>query len=113
METLLRVQLSPVPAQTIFGLLGSMATAPIDCTFWLSKTGRNDVPPLTDFHIPPLADPTKTVIRPSCFTPSTAAMRPLIVADPILRAGSPEIVPASYLKGCCCAMQAPANTNTK
>src|SRR5882757_1330627 len=112
-ETLFLVQLSPVPAQTIFGLPGSMVTAPIDCTDWLSKTGLNDVPPFTDFHIPPLADPTNTVMRPFSFTPSTAEIRPLIVADPILRAGSPEIVPASYLNGCCCAMQAQANTNAK
>src|SRR5690349_14905248 len=43
--------------------------------------------------------------------PVTAAMRPLMVADPILRAGNPEIVPASYLKGCCCAMPAHIDSN--
>jgi hypothetical protein len=53
------------------------------------------------------------VIRPLSFTPGTAAMRPLMVADPILRAGNPEIVPASYLKGCCCAIPAHTNANAK
>src|SRR6266704_2132549 len=33
-------------------------TAPIDCTGCRSKTGLNVVPPFTDFHTPPLAEPT-------------------------------------------------------
>ncbi len=57
-ETLLRVQDSPVPTQTTFGFFGSIVTAPIDCTGCLSKTGLKVVPPLTDFQTPPLAAPT-------------------------------------------------------
>jgi len=38
-DTLLRVQLSPVPTHTTFGCEGSSAIAPIDCTGSLSKTG--------------------------------------------------------------------------
>src|SRR5438270_1052254 len=111
MDTLLRVQLSPVPAQTIFGLLGSLATAPIDCTSGLSKTGLNVLPPLIDFHTPPLAAPAKTVSRPFSFTAATAAIRPLIVADPMLRAGSPETVPESCFTGFCCANTASDNSS--
>ena len=57
-ETLLRVHDSPVPTQTIFGFVGSMVTAPIDCTGCLSNTGLKVVPPLIDFQTPPLAAPT-------------------------------------------------------
>ena len=57
METLLRVHASPVPTQIVFGFFGSMVTAPIDSTPCLSKTGLYVVPPLTDFHTPPLAAP--------------------------------------------------------
>src|SRR5258708_28646871 len=96
-ETLFRVHASPLPTQTVFGFEGSIVTAPIDCTSSRSNTGLNDVPPLTDFQTPPLAAATKTVIRPSCSTASTAAMRPLIIAEPILRAGSPDTVAASNL----------------
>src|SRR6267142_7089363 len=99
-ETLFRVQDSPVPTQTVFGAWGSIAMAPIDCTGCLSKTGLYVVPPFTDFQTPPLAAPTYTVRRPFSFTASTAATRPLIVAEPILRAGSPEIVAASNLTVC-------------
>ena len=42
----------------VFGFFGSMATAPIDCTGCLSKTGLKVVPPFTDFQTPPLAAPT-------------------------------------------------------
>src|SRR5271167_3957330 len=101
METLFRTQLSPVPAHTTLGFEGSTVTAPMDCTSGVSKTGLKLVPPFTDFQTPPLADPTKTVSRPFSLTAVTAEMRPLIVADPMLRAGKPEIVPASYLTGCC------------
>src|SRR6266851_4629180 len=100
MDTLLRIHDSPLPTQITLGFFGSIVTAPIDWTGCLSKTGLNVVPPFTDFHTPPLAAPTNTVSRPFSFTASTAATRPLIVADPILRAGSPEIVAASNLTGC-------------
>ncbi len=58
METELRVHDSPVPTQTVCGFFGSIATAPIDCTGCLSKTGLKVVPPSWLFQTPPLADPT-------------------------------------------------------
>src|SRR5687767_12443518 len=91
-ETLLRVHDSPVPTQMTLGLVGSMVTAPMDCTDCLSKTGLNVVPPFMDFHTPPLAAPMNSVSRsPSC-TASSAAMRPLMAAEPIFRAPRPEMV---------------------
>src|SRR5436309_13644290 len=105
METLLRIQLSPLPAQTIFVLVGSTASAPIDCTAGWSNTERKLLPPFTDFQTPPLAAPAKTVRRPLSAKAVTAATRPLMVAEPMLRAGSPEMVPASkrtdFGSGCC------------
>src|ERR1022692_2440760 len=99
METLLRAQVSPEPTQTILGLPGSMAMAPVDCTAGLSKTGLKLVPALTDFQTPPLAEAANTVRRPPSFTAARAAIRPLIWAEPMLRAGRPEIVPASKRTG--------------
>src|SRR5580700_2508634 len=94
-DTLLRVQASPVPTQTVFEFEGSIATAPIDCTSSRSNTGLNVVPPFTDFHTPPLAAPTNNVMRPPSSTASTAAIRPLMVAEPMFRAGNPETVAES------------------
>src|SRR6516165_1164731 len=74
METLLRTHDSPVPTQTVFEFEGSIATAPMDCTSSRSKTGLKVVPPFTDFQTPPLAAPTKTVIRPLSSMASSAAM---------------------------------------
>src|ERR1700693_5671087 len=96
METLLRIQLSPLPTQTFLVLEGSMATAPMDCTSGRSDTAWKVVPPLMDFQTPPLAEAAKTVRRPLSLTAVTAAIRPLISADPILRAGRPDMVPESY-----------------
>src|SRR3954454_20747443 len=93
-EVLLRVQASPVPTHTVFGLLGSMVTAPMDMVY-LSNTGLKVVPLLELFHTPPLAEPTYTVARPFSMTASMAAMRPLMAAEPMLRAGSPEMVSES------------------
>src|SRR5215831_13683640 len=100
-ETLFRVQASPVPTHTIFELDGSIVTAPMDCTDCRSNTGLNVVPPLMDFHTPPLADPAKTVSLPFSLTAVTAAIRPLIVAEPMLRAGKPDTVAESNLIACC------------
>src|SRR3954463_10586030 len=92
-ETLLRVQDSPLPTQTFFEFLGSIAIAPIDCTGCSSNTGRKRVPLSSDFQMPPLAAPTKRVILPDgSFTPAIAEIRPLIVAEPMLRAPRPEMV---------------------
>src|SRR5437660_7266664 len=93
----LRVQGSPVPTQTVFELEGSMVTAPMDWTGFLSKTGLNVVPPSSDFQTPPLAAPTKRVVLPPWLRPATAETRPLIVADPMLRAESPERTPESTM----------------
>src|ERR1700733_8486970 len=109
-DTLLRVQASPEPTQTIFEFDGSIATAPIDCTSSRSNTGLYVVPPFTDFQTPPLAAPMKTVIRPSSSTASTAAMRPLMVAEPMFRAGNPETVAASKRYGACAAACKDANS---
>ena len=77
-----------------------MATSPIDWTGCLSNTGLNVVPPSGDFQTPPLAAPMKTVVLPSAmFRAATAAMRPLIVAEPMLRAPSPEITEAPKTAG--------------
>ncbi|MGI8433093.1 MAG: hypothetical protein ACR2MW_12485 [Chthoniobacterales bacterium] len=92
-ETLLRVQGSPLPAQMFFGFFGSSASAPIDCTGCSSNTGRKVVPLSSDFQTPPLAAPTKIVSLPSW--PRVAArveIRPLMVAEPMLRAFRPEMV---------------------
>src|SRR5512133_1991166 len=93
MDTLLRVHGSPVPTQTFFGFLGSSAMAPIDCTACSSNIGRYRVPLSSDFQTPPLAAPTKSVILPDgSRVPAMAEIRPLIVADPMLRAPRPEMV---------------------
>src|ERR1700686_623881 len=99
-ETLFLVHASPEPTQTILEFEGSMATDPIDCTDWRSNTGLKVVPPFTDFQTPPLAAPTNTVRRPFSLTAATAATRPLMVAEPMLRAGNPEIVAASNFTAC-------------
>src|SRR2546423_1099754 len=73
-----------------------MAMAPMDCTGWSSNTGLKVVPPLLDFHTPPRAAPTNGGVLPE---PSPwaamAAMRPLMAAEPMLRALRPETVPES------------------
>src|SRR5688572_10272921 len=96
-DTELRVHGSPVPTQIVFGFDGSIASAPIDCTASLSNTGLNVVPPSYERHTPPEAAPMNTVVLPPSFTAATAAMRPLIVAAPMLRALRPEIAPASIV----------------
>src|SRR5262249_50078401 len=93
MDTLFRVHDSPVPTQTFLEFLGSSAMAPIDCTGCSSNIGRYRVPPSSDFQTPPLAEPTKRVIFPDgSRTPAIQETRPLIVAEPMLRAPSPEIL---------------------
>src|SRR2546426_11453993 len=96
-ETLLRTQDSPVPTQTISGFEGSIATAPIDCTSWRSKTGLKVVPPFTDFQTPPLAEPTNIVSRPFRTTAPNAAIPPPTAPAPPLRAPTPDTPPAPHL----------------
>src|SRR5215475_8373549 len=98
-DTELRIHDSPVPTQTICGLLGSIAIAPIDCTGCLSNTGLNVVPPSCDFHTPPDAAPTYSSALLPTMRPAIAATRPLIAAEPMLRAPSPEIAPPSSATG--------------
>src|ERR1700737_986726 len=100
METLLRVQDSPAPAQMVLGDFGSIAIAPMDCEVCLSNMGLKVVPPLTDFHTPPLAAPTYTVMRPFSLTAVGGAMRPLLAAEPMFRAPRPEIESESYFTSC-------------
>src|SRR5881397_4243767 len=103
MDTLLRVHVSPVPTQTFFEFFGSSARAPIDCTACSSNIGRYRVPLSSDFQTPPLAEPTKSVILPDgSRVPAMAEMRPLIAAEPMLRAPRPEIV-AEVNADCSCA----------
>src|SRR3954467_9065251 len=97
-EVELRVHPSPVPTQIVFGFDGSIAIAPIDCTGCLSNTGLNVVPPSSDFHTPPEAEPTSKVTLPSfSCRPVTAAMRPDMVAEPILRTPRPDTAALSKL----------------
>src|SRR5258708_38659029 len=99
METLLRTQDSPLPTQTFLGLTGSMATAPMDCTEGLSKTGLKLVPALTDFQTPPLADAANTVRRGPSLTAGTGEVRAALRAGPWRRAGNPGRRPASKRSG--------------
>src|SRR5690349_8858359 len=95
-EVELRVHDSPLPTQIVSWFVGSIVTAPIDCTSCLSNTGLNVVPESVDFQTPPDAAPTISVVLPSLpGTAAIAAMRPLIWAEPMLRAPRPEITPAS------------------
>src|SRR5215831_15591856 len=92
-DTLLRVHDSPVPTQTFLEFFGSRAMAPIDCTGCSSNIGRYRVPLSSDFQTPPLAEPTKSVIFPDgSWTPAMQEMRPLIAAEPMLRAPIPKIL---------------------
>ena len=66
---------SPVPAQIVALSLGATASAPIACTGWSSKMGRQLAPPSVDFQIPPDADPAyQSAVSPS--TPAIEAKRP-------------------------------------
>jgi hypothetical protein len=68
----------------------------MDWTGSRSNTGLNVVPPSCDFQTPPDAAPTNTVTFPSfSVRAATAATRPLIAAEPILRTPSPEMVELS------------------
>src|SRR5215472_10905074 len=110
METLLRVQASPLPTQIVLGDCGSTVIAPMDSTGSLSNTGLNVVPPLVDFQTPPLAAPTYTVSRPFSLTAAMAAMRPLIAAEPMFRAPRPEMASESNLASCANAGSAKSST---
>src|ERR1051326_6079255 len=74
---------SPVPAQTMDGLDGATARAPIACTGMLSNTGVLVTPPSVLFHTPPEAEPKQSVSE-SPGTPATAEIRPPL-AGPMKR----------------------------
>ncbi len=57
-EMLLRMKVSPVPAQTTFGSEGAMAKEPTEETSWPSKMGCQVTPPSVVLKIPPEAAPT-------------------------------------------------------
>ena len=57
-EMWLRMNDSPVPAQTMFGFDGARASEPTDETSWLSKIDDQWMPPSVVFQIPPDAAPT-------------------------------------------------------
>src|SRR2546429_6298536 len=59
-EIVLRESSSPVPAHTCIVSDGAIASSPIETQGQLSKTGRNVVPALVVFQMPPAAAATKT-----------------------------------------------------
>src|SRR6267142_3769097 len=87
-EIVLRESSSPVPAQTCIVSDGAIASSPIDTHFSLSKTGRNVVPALVVFQIPPAAAATKNV-RDGLAMPATLDTRPAMFAGPMLRQRNP------------------------
>src|SRR6059036_798891 len=87
-EIALRESSSPVPAHTCVVSDGAIATSPIDTHFSLSKTGRNVVPALVVFQIPPAAAATKNV-RDGLGIPATLDTRPAMFAGPMLRQRKP------------------------
>ena len=76
---------SPDPTHTISLSLGAIATAPIDCTDCLSKTGSKVTPLSPVLNKPPVESPTKKMagLRGSI---AISLTRPPIAAGPIDRA---------------------------
>src|SRR6267378_4171298 len=87
-EMVLRESSSPVPAHTCRVSLGAMASSPMETHRWLSKTGRNDVPALVVFQIPPAAPAMKNVLE-GLGIPTTLETRPPMLAGPMLRQRKP------------------------
>src|SRR5258706_14822667 len=87
-EIVLRESSSPVPAHTCIVSDGAMATSPIETHFSLSKTGRNVVPALVVFQMPPAAAATKNVLD-GLGMPVTLETRPIMFAGPMLRQRNP------------------------
>src|SRR6266850_6665820 len=99
-EIVLRESSSPVPAQTCIVSDGAIATSPIDTHFSLSKTGRNVVPALVVFQIPPAAAATKNVFD-GLGIPVTLDTRPPMFAGPMLRQRKPASSVESSTPGRC------------
>src|SRR5204863_7495745 len=87
-EIVLRESSSPVPAHTCIVSDGAIATSPIATHFSLSNTGRNDVPLLVVFQIPPAAAATKNVFD-GLGMPVTLDTRPPMFAGPMFRQRNP------------------------
>src|SRR5437867_13273963 len=83
-EMVLRESSSPVPAHTCIVSLDAIASSPMATHRWLSNTGRNVVPALVVFQIPPAAAATKNV-RDGLGAPTTLDTRPPMLAGPTLR----------------------------
>src|SRR6266513_4342248 len=87
-EIVLRASSSPVPAHTCVVSDGAIASSPIDTHFSLSKTGRNVVPALVVFQMPPAAAATKNVFD-GLGMPVTLETRHIMFAGPMLRQRNP------------------------
>src|SRR5438093_8810871 len=87
-EIVLRESSSPVPAQTCVVSLGAIASAPVEMRRGWSNTGRNEVPALVVFQIPPAAAATKNVFD-GLGMPTTLDTRPPMWAGPTLRQRKP------------------------
>src|SRR6267142_7050429 len=87
-EIVLRESSSPVPAHTCVVSDGAIANSPIETHRSLSNTGRNVVPALVVFQIPPAAAATKKV-RDGLAIPTTLETRPAMFAGPRLRQRKP------------------------
>src|SRR6267378_2559814 len=87
-EIVLRESSSPVPPHTCIVSDGAIATSPIATHFSLSNTGRNVVPALVVFQIPPAAAATKNVLD-GLGMPVTLDTRPPMFAGPMLRQRKP------------------------
>src|SRR6266566_1455259 len=87
-EIVLRESSSPVPAHTCIVSDGAIATSPIETHFSLSNTGRNVVPALVVFQMPPAAAATKNVFD-GLGIPTTLETRPPMFAGPMLRQRNP------------------------
>src|SRR5438067_6840562 len=104
-EIVLRESSSPVPAHTCIVSDGAIASSPIDTHFSFSNTGRNVVPALVVFQMPPAAAATKNVFD-GLGMPVTLDTRPPMVAGPMLRQRNPATSAESStipepLDGCC------------
>ena len=59
MDTLLRMNASPVPTHTTLASEGAIAMEPIEATDWSSKMGSQWWPPSVERKTPPEAAPKK------------------------------------------------------
>src|SRR5882762_3443944 len=100
-ELVLRESSSPVPAQTCVVSEGAIASSPIEMQRSLSKTGRNVVPLLVVFQMPPAAAATKNVLE-GLGIPTTLETRPPMLAGPMLR----QRKPASRVESSVCVVWA-------